>query len=134
MHPKILLVVIAVLPASFSKTTEEIFGGWKRRLENEHPECQEMTDVTQREVDAHFLRLEMSPTASFKCFIHCGFKAFKLINKDGSLNRDEFLKDIERATTEMMDDCDGRIAQIEDQCEKTFKLSECVTHYRHVYI
>ncbi|XP_031355743.1 uncharacterized protein LOC116180055 [Photinus pyralis] len=134
---KVLLTISAVLvfARAFEAEVETkvIYDRWRNRIEQEHPECAKTWPITDDEREGYFRHGEVADTPTFKCYVHCVFKSFNLVNEDESVNRDEIYKMFERMTYQMVDFCGGRVLEKTHNCEKTFELVNCLLHYEKVY-
>ncbi|XP_031357351.1 general odorant-binding protein 69a-like [Photinus pyralis] len=138
MSWKVLLVVSVVSYAVFAfdskKTTREILDKWSAKAAKEYPDCVQSSGATQEEVDNFFQLQTRAVSPNVKCYIYCLFKSFKFINQDGTFNKDELVKDIEKATDEMIQFCATNFANETDPCAFTYGIADCALHYEHVYV
>ncbi|KAK5640225.1 hypothetical protein RI129_011036 [Pyrocoelia pectoralis] len=134
---KILLVIAVTYSFVYAyeskKSTKEIFDHWRRLSEKDHPECIKAWNVSEEDLDRYFRLYEFPDKRNFKCFMDCLYKGFNLINKDGTINRDELVKGFEKVSNEMIEYCNARIVTKTDDCERIHEFADCLVHYGHVY-
>ncbi|KAK5640221.1 hypothetical protein RI129_011032 [Pyrocoelia pectoralis] len=138
MSWKILFVIAVIFPAVFAfssnKSTREIFDQWKKRTQEEHPECLKSTGAKIEDVNQFWDDYKMPNDESFKCYLQCVFSSFRLSNADGTINKEEFVQDVDKASNDMVDACNERLKRPSEKCDLLYELVDCLLHYKHIFV
>ncbi|XP_031357205.1 uncharacterized protein LOC116181377 [Photinus pyralis] len=133
--PLLIIATTLRMAFAFDTTDSPLLAAekWGSRSQMEHPECLQSTGATAEEVHDFFELVGMSTRYEFKCYIDCLFKSFGFINEDGTIEGNALVQQVEIYTDEMVDFCREPYLAMEDQCERAYELSHCLTHYKHSY-
>ncbi|KAK5640220.1 hypothetical protein RI129_011031 [Pyrocoelia pectoralis] len=124
---KILLVIATIFPAIFAFSSNE-------KTQEEHPECLKSSGAKVEYVNQYWNDFQLIDDENFKCYIECVFSSFHLVNDDGIIDKEEFVQDVDKATNDMVDFCNGKVNKPLEKCELFYELLNCLLHFHHIFV
>ncbi|KAK5640229.1 hypothetical protein RI129_011040 [Pyrocoelia pectoralis] len=130
---KTLLIVTVYLPAIFAffsrRSNHDILEDMAAQIHDQSVSCQKSTGADEGDVKEYLSSLTYpSGKKEFNLFLCCLYEKVNMLNKDGDIDKEAFVKGVEKVTDEIFDRCHSEAEKNQERCERIYQFDICTAH------